>query len=99
MLPSFLRKSKGDRMTLRRVNQNESTGRHSGVAGRDREKLAALSCQHISRMSRAEMACLVLASPLPALRPGLETRLHFHDRPTLQRLVHLARYCSLRRSS
>lgn len=69
----------------RRRKRGESESRGSAEA-LDRAAIAELPSRQIGRMSRAELARVVHASPLPPL----QARLEYLDRSTLERLAHLA---------
>ena len=56
--------------------------------------LAKLSSQHISKMTRHELARIVRAARIPAAR---RRRLEYLDRPTLERLVYQARLSAQQR--
>jgi hypothetical protein len=55
--------------------------------------IADFSLIAISQMTRDELVRVVRASRLPLLTIARDEHLQFHDRQTLERLVHLARRC------
>jgi hypothetical protein len=69
-----------------------------GADALDGTIIAALTAQQVARMTRPELVRVILASRLPMLLPGLGLRLRYRDRPTLRRLVFLARECCRHRS-
>jgi hypothetical protein len=71
----------------------EDTFCHGDIEALDKESIAEASSRQISRMTRVELARLVLASPLPGLRADLHEHLYYLDRPSLERIAHLARLC------
>lgn len=63
------------------------------TAALDDATIADLSPMKISQMPRDEMMRVIEAARLPLLPTGSAKHLEFHDRKTLERLVHLARRC------
>ena len=59
----------------------------------DKSDVAELSLLKISRMTCDELIRVIRAAQLPLLRPDADEQLEFQDRPTLERLVYLARRC------
>ena len=59
----------------------------------DKSDVAELSLLQISRMTCDELIRVIRAAQLPLLRPDVDEQLEFQDRPTLERLVYLARRC------
>lgn len=59
----------------------------------DKASVAALSPVEIARLTRSELITAICAAELPVLSSRNAERLQYLDRWTLERLVHLARYC------
>ena len=71
---------------------------HPPFRALDRQMIACPSSLEISRMTPAELARVIRASKLLVLRPEIENHLAYYDRPTLERLVYLARRCCRNRN-
>lgn len=57
------------------------------------EVVAALSSRQISEMSRDALLQAISTVPPPFLTDEQLGRLRYSDRPTLERMAHLARHC------
>jgi len=65
----------------------------------DDAKIANLSLLQISQMAGDELVRVIRASRLPLLTTASDEHLEFHDRKTLERLVHLGRRCCHHRTT
>ena len=81
------------RVQYRKRNQKISTSRDDTIEALDQSDVAALSPVQISRMTCEELVRIIRAARLPLVRPEIDEHLEFYDRPTLERLVYLARRC------
>lgn len=64
-----------------------------GAEALDDATIGDLSLDTISQMTRDELVRVIKAARLPLLSAASADHLEFHDRQTLERLVHLARRC------
>lgn len=81
------------RVQKQKTTQRISTSRDDIIEALDQSDVAELSPVQISRMTRDELVRVIRAAQLPLVRPEIDEQLEFYDRPTLVRLVYLARRC------
>ena len=70
----------------------------AGLSGKKRG-IATLSIRAISSMSRDELIAVICAADLPLVDARKRRHLPFMDRPSLERLAHLARRCCRTRAA
>ena len=77
----------------RQARHHHPTPPESHPRAWDKSAVAALMASDIEHLSDAELVEAIRGSGLPVLRRETEGRLEFYGRPTLERLVWLARRC------
>lgn len=78
-----------DQPARRLRNRLRETAPHKPL---DREEVARLTNREIERMTRIELIRAIRAMDPTLPQPDVIDRLAYCDRPTLERLVHLARF-------
>lgn len=81
------------RVQEQKTTQRISTSRDDTLEALDQSDIAELSPVQISRMTCDALVRIIRVAQLPLVRPEIDEQLEFYDRPTLVRLVYLARRC------
>lgn len=76
-----------------KTTQQISASHDETIEALDQSDVAELSPVQISRMTCVELVRIIRVAQLPLVRPEIDEQLEFYDRPTLERLVYLARRC------